>query len=47
MCAVGLVAPVVSLIALEPLPHWPVLQATVAVAVYAAAGIATTFIATR
>ena len=45
--AVGLVAPVLSLVAIGPLPEWPALRAAVAVAVYAAAGATSTAVAER
>ena len=43
--AVAIVAPVLTLTALEPLPSWPVFRAAVAVLVYAAAGAVSTAIA--
>jgi hypothetical protein len=45
--AVAIVAPVLTLTALGPLPNWPVLRATVAVLVYAAAGAVSTALAAR
>ncbi len=44
---VGLVAPILCLVALDPLSQWPVLRAVAAVAAYTAVGAASTALANR